>query len=68
MFPRAKLFGKNGWTRIAGEGWRSTTRLAFLAGVPKKWRSIRDLKLQTSEIVVRGPGRYVRLPAARAGQ
>jgi hypothetical protein len=63
MFERGKLFGKNGWTRIAGKGSRSATYLAFLARVPKSWRSIRDIRWHNNEIVVSGPerGRYVRL-------
>jgi hypothetical protein len=65
MFARGKVFGKKGWTRIAGKRSRSTTYLAFLARVPKDWRSIRDITLLNEEIVVSGPqrGKYVRLGA-----
>jgi NAD(P)-dependent dehydrogenase (short-subunit alcohol dehydrogenase family) len=36
MLLRGKLFGRNGASRIAGEGSRSTMHPAFLASGPKK--------------------------------
>jgi hypothetical protein len=65
MFRTNEVLGKTGWTQIAGKGVRTTRYAAFLAVVPKRWRSIQEITFEKDNIAIRGPGRseLVRIPA-----
>jgi hypothetical protein len=55
MSRSGRIFGKKGWTSILGKASRSTTYVAFLACVPKSWRSIQNITLKNEFIVIDGP-------------
>lgn len=65
-FANGPLFGTPHFSMVAARGRVSACYIAFLARVPEKFHSLRDIRLAEGEIHVRGPATTdpLRLPAA----
>jgi hypothetical protein len=56
-FRMGNLFATPGWKCVAARGKSNVSYMAFLAAVPKSWRSIREVKLGKNSLVLRGTER-----------
>jgi hypothetical protein len=55
-FLAGKVFDTPGWARIPARGRQNAVYAAFLAEVPKSWRSIRDIQTAKNGLVIKGRG------------
>lgn len=66
-FLAGKLFDTPGWARIPARGTQNVTYAAFLAEVPKSWRSIRDIRIAKNGLAIKGSGAHDKVTIAAAG-
>jgi hypothetical protein len=57
IFRMGDLFATPGWKCLPARGKSNVSYLAFLAAVPKSWRSIRKVKLEKNSLLVLGSKR-----------
>jgi hypothetical protein len=66
-FLAGKLFDTPGWARIPARSTKNAVYAAFLAEVPKSWRSIRDIRIAKNGLVIRGSGAHDTVTVAARG-